>query len=133
FLKPETKYWQWFQEFMGGIVYTPHPAFQKGTLVIEDRNHPATKDLPGRFEISDEWYEFDKSPRGNVRILAAADEASYTQKKPMGDHPLIWANEKYPGTIYIGVGHDPSVFNNKDYVTMLRDAIMWAGQISTRH
>lgn len=133
FLGTGTIYWQWFQDFMGGSVYSPHPAYQKGRLVIEDHKHAATKHLPASFEVSDEWYEFDKSPRSNVRVLATADEASYTQKKPMGDHPLVWTNEKYSGTIYIGVGHDPSVFNNKDYVTMLRDAILWAGKTSTKH
>lgn len=120
-------YWQWFEDFMGGIAYSPHPKFQKGTFVIEDRKHPATKHLPKRIEVSDEWYEFNKSPRGKVRILATADESTYTQNKPMGDHPIIWCNEKYPRTIYIGIGHDASLCENKDYTTLVRDAVLWAG------
>ena len=119
-------YWDWFQEFMGGIVYSPHPAFQKGTVIVEDRKHPTTQNLDEKFEISDEWYEFDKSPRPNVKVLAVADETSYKQNKPMGDHPIIWTNEKYPHTIYIGVGHDPSVLTNKNYVQLLHDSILWA-------
>ncbi|MES3017817.1 MAG: ThuA domain-containing protein [Bacteroidota bacterium] len=118
-------YWQWFEDFMGGITYSPHPAFQKGTLLIEDRNHPATKDMPSKIEISDEWYEWSKSPRNNVRVLAVADELSYKQTITMGDHPLIWTNERYPKTIYIGVGHDPSVLENPDYVTLLKNSIVW--------
>lgn len=119
-------YWQWFEDFMGGITYSPHPAFQKGSLIVEDRDHPATKGLPERFEISDEWYEWSESPRANVRVLAVADESSYKQNKVMGDHPLIWTNEKYPKTVYIGVGHDPSVLVNKDYVMLLKNSILWA-------
>src|SRR5579871_6126261 len=26
FLAPNTRYWQWFEDFMGGITYAPHPA-----------------------------------------------------------------------------------------------------------
>jgi type 1 glutamine amidotransferase len=127
FLAPETIYWNWFEEFMGGITYSPHPYYQKGTLIIQDHDHPATKNLPDRFDISDEWYEFNKSPRGNVRVLAVADESSYKQNKPMGDHPMIWTNENYRRMIYIAVGHDPSSLQNKWYAILLRDAILWAG------
>jgi type 1 glutamine amidotransferase len=126
FLAPGAIYWQWFQDFLGGSVYSPHPAFQKGTLIVEDRTHPATRNMPPSFEISDEWYEFDKSPRPNVRVLARADESTYKQNKPMGDHPMIWTNEKFDRMIYICIGHDESLLSNASYVTLLRDAVLWA-------
>lgn len=127
FKSPNRVYWQWFEDFMGGIAYSPHPKFQKGTFIIEDSKHPATKHLPKRIEVSDEWYEFNKSPRENVRVLAVADESTYTQKKPMRDHPIIWCNEKYPHTIYIGIGHDAALCEDKNYKALVRDAILWAG------
>jgi type 1 glutamine amidotransferase len=120
-------YWQWFEDFMGGIIYSPHPAFQKATLIVEDRKHPATLHLPARMEVPDEWYEFDKSPRDKVRVLASVDESSYHQNKPMGDHPIIWTNQRYRRMIYIGVGHDPVLLADSNYATLLRDAILWAG------
>src|SRR5258708_4756752 len=122
----DAKYWQWFEDFMGGVTYSPHPAYQKGAVVVEDRRHPATKHLPPHFEISDEWYEFNGSPRGHARVLATADEKTYKQNKPMGDHPIIWTNEKYRRAIYIAIGHDPSALENKAYRTLLRDSILWA-------
>jgi type 1 glutamine amidotransferase len=127
FKSPKRVYWQCFEDFMGGIAYSPHPKFQKGTFVVEDYKHPATRHLPKRIEVSDEWYEFNKSPRRNVRVLATADESTYTQNKPMGDHPIIWCNEKYPHTIYIGIGHDASLCENKRYTMLVRDAVLWAG------
>lgn len=127
FKSPNRVYWQWFEDFMGGIAYSPHPKFQKGTFIIEDMKHPATKHLPKQIEVYDEWYEFNKSPRDNVRVLAVADESTYTQKKPMGDHPIIWCNEKYPHTIYIGIGHDASLCDDKSYKVLVRNAILWAG------
>ncbi len=119
-------YWDWFETFMGGVTYSPHPAYQKGEVVVEDRRHPSTRNLPARFEFSDEWYEFDRSPRDRVRVLATADESTYTQRKPMGDHPIVWVNERYRRAIYIAIGHDPTALENKDYVVLLRDSILWA-------
>jgi type 1 glutamine amidotransferase len=129
FLGPDPKnaYWQWFEEFMGGVTYLPHPAYQKATVLVEDHTHPVTRNLPARFEVSDEWYEFNKSPRDRVRVLATVDESTYRQNKPMGDHPMIWTNERYRRMIYICIGHDPSLLKDDNYAILLRDAILWAG------
>jgi type 1 glutamine amidotransferase len=126
FLGPDKKYWQWFEGLMGNVIYSPHPPFQQGTVIIEDRNSPITKGLPAKMEISDEWYEFDKSPRGNVHVLATADESTYKQRKPMGDHPIIWINEKFRRMVYIGIGHDASLCVNPDYIKLLHNSIEWA-------
>jgi uncharacterized protein len=123
---PNQRYWQWFEDFLGGVVYSPHPRYQQGTLVIEDRNSPITKGLPAKMVISDEWYEFNESPRGRVHVIATADESTYKQNKPMGDHPMIWTNEKYPRTVYIAIGHDASLCVNPDYQVLVRNAILWA-------
>jgi len=127
FVGPDKKYWQWYEDFLGGISYSPHPAFQKGTVIVEDHKHPIMKNLPDRFEVPDEWYEFDKSPRPNVHVLAVADESSYHQNKPMGDHPIIWTNEKYKKMVYIGIGHDASLCSDKNYTILITNAILWAG------
>ncbi len=126
FLAKNTVYWQWFEGFMGGVIYSPHPAFQKATVIVEDHQHPASIHLPANFQISDEWYEFDKSPRSNVHVLASVDESTYKQNKPMGDHPIIWTNENFRRMIYISIGHAPADFTNQSYVILLRDAILWA-------
>jgi len=126
FIGPDTKYWQWFETLMGNVIYSPHPKFQPGTVIIEDHKHPVTKNLPAKIVIGDEWYEFNKSPRGNVHVLATADESTYKQNKPMGDHPIIWTNEKFRRMIYIGIGHSPVLLTNPDYAVLVRDAILWA-------
>ncbi len=126
FVGSNKPYWQWFEQFLGGVTYSPHPAYQKGTVLVEDRRHPATRNLPARFEMSDEWYEFNGNPRGQARILATADEATYQQNKPMGDHPIVWTNERYRRAIYIALGHDPSSLTNEAYGILLRDSLLWA-------
>jgi type 1 glutamine amidotransferase len=127
FLAPGMTYWSWFESFLGGVIYSPHPAYQQGTLVIEDHKHPITRNLPDKMVISDEWYEFNESPRPRVHVLAHADESTYKPKKPMGDHPMIWLNEKYPRMVYIAIGHDASLCENRDFEVLVRDSILWAG------
>jgi type 1 glutamine amidotransferase len=126
FLAPGTPYWQWFEGLMGDIIYSPHTAIQTGSVVLEDRRHPVTRNLPASFEVRDEWYEFDKSPRPHVRVLARADESTYKPNKPMGDHPMIWTNEKYRRALYIGIGHDPTICSDPSFAILMRDAVLWA-------
>ncbi|HXB08219.1 MAG TPA: ThuA domain-containing protein [Puia sp.] len=125
---PGDRYWQWFEDLMGNVIYSPHPAYQHATLVVEDRGHPVTRHLPARLDIPDEWYEWDKSVRANpdVRVLAAVDESTYHQNKPMGDHPVIWTNQRFRRMIYISPGHDPELLRDPSYAGMLRDAVRWA-------
>jgi type 1 glutamine amidotransferase len=124
--------WTWYTTFFGGITWVVHPALQTGTVTLEDRTHPATRNLPASFQIKDEWYEWNKNPRPNVRVLGKADESTYKQVKPQGDHPLIWTNEKYQKMLYIGTGHDQSDWTNPNYLILVRDAILWAKPVTTR-
>ncbi len=124
--------WDWYESFFGSIRYVTHPALQTGTAIFEDRTHPATKNMPATAQFKDEWYEWDGNPRARVRVLAKADEKTYTQVKPQGDHPIIWSNETYPKMIYLGIGHDVSVWSHPTYLLLVRDAIMWAKPATTK-
>lgn len=124
--------WTWFYDFLGKINYKNYIAsFASGTVHVEDAAHPLFKDVPATFEVTtDEWYIWDKSPRANVKVLANVDEQSYQPPSDikMGDHPVIWTNPNYAGkNVYIFVGHHPNLFQNTAYVTLLRNAIWWAG------
>ncbi len=130
FKGPDAPYWMWFEHLMGDIIYSPHPAKQTGTIIVEDRNHPVTKDLPESFRFYDEWYEFNKSPRAKVHVLATADEKSYQPAIPMGDHPMIWVNEKFERVIYIGIGHDTTACTDPNFSKLMRNAILWAAEPS---
>ncbi len=116
----------WFEKLMGDIIYSPHPKKQTGTIVVEDRTHPVTKNLPPSFSFYDEWYEFNRSPRPNVHVLATADESSYKQEIPMGDHPMIWINPGFDRAVYIGIGHDTTACTDPNFTILMRDAILWA-------
>ena len=53
------------------------PGVLQGTAKVADRVHPSTKALPERWERPEEWYNFDKNPRGDVHVLVTADETTY--------------------------------------------------------
>jgi type 1 glutamine amidotransferase len=123
--------WPWFSRFMGDIRFTKYiPTFATGTVNVEDPSHPAMKNLPHSFVISDEeWYTWSKSPRFNVHVLASVDESSYTPDTTvkMGDHPVVWSNEHVKArNIYIFMGHHPELFQNAAFTTLFHNSILWA-------
>ena len=125
--------WQWFSTFMGGIRYENYiSTFVKANVIIEDSTHPCMKGIANPLLIEkEEFYIYNKSPRENVHVLAHVDEGSYVpdSKIKMGDHPVIWTNEKVKArNIYIFMGHHPNLFQNKSYIQLFRNAIFWAAQ-----
>ena len=125
------KIWPWFSEFMGGIRYKNYiPTFASATVKNEDRKHPVMKGVPVSFFVKkEEWYTYDKSPRPNVHVIASVDESTYSpdSENKMGDHPVIWSNEKYKSrNIYIFMGHDPVLFESVEYKAIFKNAILWA-------
>jgi len=126
FLAPGTEYWEWFEDFMGGVLYSPHPALQRATVHVDDHYHPLMAHLPETMNWPDEWYEWTPNPRGRVHVLATVDESTYHQNKPMGDHPVIWTNQRFRRMVYIGPGHDPALLQDSNYARLLLDAILWA-------
>lgn len=125
--------WPWFSTFMGGIRYTNYiPGFASATVRVEAPTHPVMKGVPPGFVVKDEeWYTYDKSPRGNVHVLASVDEHTYSPDTTtkMGDHPVIWSNENVKArNVYIFMGHHPDLFKNRNFTTIFQNAILWASQ-----
>lgn len=124
------KMWDWFSKWMGGIKFKDYiPAFAQGNVIVEDSVHPVMKGVAESFVIEkEEWYTYDKSPRGNVHLLASVDEGSYKPdgKVKMGDHPVVWTSGMYPGrNVYIFMGHGEDLWGNESYRRMVRNAVMW--------
>lgn len=123
--------WPWFRDFMGGIRFKSYiSTFVSGTVNVEDRNHPAMKDVPAQFVIeNEEFYTYDKSPRPKVHVLASVDESTYTPETDikMGDHPVIWTNEHVKArNLYIFMGHHGELFENPAFEQIVKNSILWA-------
>jgi uncharacterized protein len=123
--------WQWYSDFMGGIKWKNYiPDFANASVNVEDAGNPCMKGVPKNFTVEkEEWYTYDKSPRGNVHVIASVNENSYSpdSKIKMGDHPVIWTNEKMKArNVYIFMGHSSDLFNNPVYTTIFKNSIFWA-------
>ena len=122
--------WNWFSDFMGGIRFKNYvAATASGTVNVEDKKHLVMKGVSTQFVIpDDEWYTFDKSPRPNVHVLASVDESTYkpASEIKMGDHPVIWINEKMKArNVYFLMGHHANLLKSDAFKTMVGNAIIW--------
>ncbi|MFC8098898.1 ThuA domain-containing protein [Streptomyces sp. NPDC057363] len=120
--------WPYYGELLGAR-FERHPAHQPGRVVVEDHDHPATRDLPAVWEFTDEWYDFRTNPRGAVRVLARADESSYEGGRMGDDHPLVWCREQGAGRVfYTALGHAADAYTDPDFRAHLRGGITWAAR-----
>jgi hypothetical protein len=143
--------WDWYHnEFLGSGQYgsnTWRPT--SAILRVEDRTHPATKNLPEIFKASpNEWYRWEKDLRKNphIRILASIDSSSFplgTGPKQheiwhSGYYPVVWTNRNYK-MIYLNMGHNDidyegktnkdlsHTFGNPVEDKLILDALEWMG------
>jgi len=134
-----TPAWPWYDTWVGGITFKGHPGTrQNGTVKLETdpvaASHPVLQGVPASFSIHEEWYAWNKSPRGaaDIRILATVDETSYDpQGTGMGkDHPVVWTNTKFGPMIITSLGHEPEAFSNAGLRKLIANAIPWLAKSS---
>jgi uncharacterized protein len=124
--------WDWYHnKFIGageykGNTWKPTPAI----LRVEDRNHPATRNLPETFSASpNEWYSWNNDLRLNndIKILLSIDPSSFplgTGPKlheiwHTGYYPVVWTNTRYR-MLYINMGHNDIDYENKTNMELSR-------------
>jgi len=126
--------WPWYVDFLGGAVFyinswPPLPA----TVVLDDRSHPVTANLPSHFlSPVNEWYVWKPSPRLNkdVQVLATLDSADY----PLGlkdivesaDTPVVWTNKNYM-MVYMNMGHGNKITTSPVQNQLIENAMLWLG------
>ncbi|MBB0242925.1 ThuA domain-containing protein [Streptomyces alkaliphilus] len=119
--------WPWYGRLIGAR-FTEHPDLQPGVVVVEDREHPATAHLPPRWEFTDEWYAFDRNPRGRVRMLASADGSTFRGGTPGADRPLVWCHEDTGGRSFqTALGHTVECWDDPLFRAHVLGGIRWAG------
>jgi len=116
--------------FYGGLVgayFAGHPDIQNATVQIEDSGHPSTASLPRSWTRRDEWYNFQRNPRGAVTVLATLDERTYSGGTMAPDHPIMWSHVYQGGRAwYTAGGHTSESFSEALFVEHLGRAILWA-------
>jgi type 1 glutamine amidotransferase len=125
----DTEYgWPWY----GGLVgahFRSHPQIQRARIDVRTKQHPSTAILPRRWQRTDEWYNFARNPRPEVRVLATIDETSYSPGPgAMGtDHPIAWSHRYQGGRAwYTAGGHTDESYSEPSFRRHLLGGIRYA-------
>ncbi len=122
--------------FYGGLVgayFESHPTgTPTATVNVVDRVHPSTALLPGRWQRTDEWYNFQRNPRGDVHVLATLDEGTYRGGTMGADHPIAWCHVYEGGrSWYTAGGHTSAAYAEPLYRQHLLFGIEYAAGEAT--
>ena len=144
--------WDWYHNvFLGSgswVSNTWRPT--SAILRVEDRQHPATKNLPALLKSApNEWYKWTNNLKDNsaIKILLSVDSTSFplgTGPKPFeiwhsGYYPVVWTNVNYK-MIYFNMGHNDidyehnsrkslsSTFASKLQNKLIINALLWLGK-----
>ena len=117
--------WDWYHNtFLGSGSYVSNTWRPTSAMLrVEDRNHPATHNLPETFKSSpNEWYRWENDLRQNpdIHILLSIDSSSFplgTGPKVheiwhSGYYPVVWTNKNYK-MLYLNMGHNDMDYEHK--------------------
>jgi len=128
-----------------GAYFDYHPELQNGTVLVVDSDHPSTSKLPQRWNLQDEFYNFDSDPRsvGGVVVLSV-DASTYTDtghpKDQGSPHPIAWFQDHGAGasspsvagrSFYSSLGHLNQTWETDLYIGHVMGGISWALQSNT--
>jgi type 1 glutamine amidotransferase len=125
--------WPEFGEMLGGR-FDEHPWGENatGTVVVDDAQFPAMRDLPGRWLVQDELYQLKDFSRDRIRVLAHLDASKLDLTQPLvhrtdGDFPVAWAKTYGKGRVFYSIlGHGAEAWDNPVLQQMYFNAVRWA-------
>ncbi|MFD0777031.1 ThuA domain-containing protein, partial [Streptomonospora algeriensis] len=119
--------WPFYAELVGAR-FTRHPEVQQARVRVEDGAHPATAHLGPTWTLTDEWYDFDRDPRGGgARVLLSVEEDTYRGGGMGPGHPLAWCRDVGAGrSFYTALGHPSSAYADPEFRTHLLGGIRYA-------
>lgn len=119
---------------MIGGYFNGHPWTQEITVIVEDRNHPATRHLPERFRVKEEVYTFRDWSRDRTHVLISLDNSSVDLNKgtrPDNDYALCWCHKYGRGKVfYTAFGHFKNLWNERWFQIHLLNGILWTMKLA---
>ena len=123
--------WPEYGEMIGGY-FDGHPWNQfQAPVIVEDRDHPATRHFPPTFTILDEIYQHTNYSRDRVRVLMRMDpdKIDLTRKgvkRTDKDYAVTWVRDYGKGRVFYSTfGHRDEVWDRPDVQKMWIEAIKW--------
>ena len=125
----DTEYkWPWYNKLVGAYFksHPNNPNVRNAVINVTDKSHPSTKELPEKWERSDEWYNY-KDINPDLKVLARLDESSYEGGENGDNHPIIWYHEYDGGrAFYTGGGHTKESFQDPVFMKHVLGGIEYA-------
>ncbi|MCX8171571.1 MAG: ThuA domain-containing protein [Candidatus Bathyarchaeota archaeon] len=122
-----------YGRMLGGYFHS-HPWTQEVAVIVEDRNHQATRHLPERFTVKEEIYTFRDWSRDKTHVLIRLDNSSVDLSKgtrPDNDYALCWCHSYGEGRVfYTAFGHFKEIWSEKWFQIHLLNGILWAMKVS---
>lgn len=123
-----------YRAMLGGT-FDGHPWHQRVRVLVEDREHPATRHLGAAFEIEDEIYQL-KAPydRDKVEVLLRLDVDGLDLERPGvhrkdQDFALAWGRAYGAGRVfYTALGHRAEVWADERFLRHLIGGLRWAAR-----
>lgn len=126
--------WPEYGEMLGGY-FAGHPWTQEVNVIVEDRDHPATRMLGGGFKVYDEIYTYRNWDRKKTRVLMRLDNASVDLSKgnrPDHDYALGWCHDYGKGRVmYTALGHPDALWHESWFRDHIAACIRWAGRLES--
>jgi uncharacterized protein len=117
--------WRWYN-LLAGAYFKSHPAQQEAKLIITNKHHPATAEMPDTWIRKDEWYNF-KDLNPDITVLIKIDETSYKGGENGENHPMAWFHQFDGGrAFYTEMGHTEESWSDPVYLKHLLGGIEWA-------
>lgn len=116
--------WPWYNKLVGAY-FVDHPKVQEATLVIKDKNHPATDFLGDTWQKTDEWYNFrDINP--DINVLITIDESTYSGGTNGKNHPISWYHIYDGGKVfYTAMGHTAESYTDELFLKHVLGGIQY--------
>ena len=128
--------WPEYGEMVGGY-FDGHPWNQfQAPIIVEDRDHPATKHFPPTFTILDEIYQVRDYSLYCVRVLMRMDPnqidlARKGVKRTDKDFAVTWVRNYGKGRVFYSTfGHRDEVWERPDVQKMWVEAIKWVTRLT---
>ncbi len=126
--------WPAYGEMIGGW-FDAHPwnTFM-ATILVVDRQFPATRHFPASFQMMDEIYQTKNFSPERSHILMKLDTTKVNMKAEnvrAKEIPITWVHKYGKGRVfYSGLGHVPDVWKRDDIRQMWVEAVKWVTGIT---
>ena len=127
-------FYQWpeYGQMLGGY-FIGHPWTQEVGVIVEDRDHPATRCLQSRFTVFDEIYTFKNWDRDRTHVLMRIDNDTVDLAKGNRDdhdYALAWCHAYGEGRVmYTALGHPDELWHQDWFRQHIAGCLKWAGGV----